>query len=89
MVTGFLIRWSDIPKYWIWLAYLDFLRYAWGGLMVNQFGGGDAKVGQYQILKYYSLEDVNKWLWLLYEFTFLVAFTAATWLALHKKYAHR
>eukprot|EP00884_Botryococcus_braunii_P004583 jgi/Botrbrau1/14125/Bobra.182_3s0068.1 len=87
--SGFLIRWSDTPKYWIWLAYLDFLRYAWGGLMVNQFQGGQAKFGQYDILEYYGLNGVNKWLWLLFEFVFLAVFTVATWLALHKKYAHR
>ena len=35
--SGFLITWGKIPKYWIWAAYLDFLRYAWGALMINQF----------------------------------------------------
>ena len=37
--SGFLIVWPQIPKYWIWLAYLDFLRYAWGALMINQYQG--------------------------------------------------
>lgn len=37
--SGFLIVWPQIPKYWIWLAYLDFLRYAWGSLMINHYQG--------------------------------------------------
>lgn len=57
--------------------------------MVNQFEGSDARVGDENILKYYSLDGINKWIWLLFEFIFLVVFTLATWLALHKKYAHR
>ena len=37
--SGYLIVWPQIPKYWIWLGYLDFLRYAWGSLMINQYQG--------------------------------------------------
>ena len=37
--SGFLITWSKIPKYWIWMAYMDFMRYGWGALMINQFQG--------------------------------------------------
>ncbi len=89
VVAGFLLRWDTIPKYWIWVAYINFLRYAWGGLMINQFQGHHAKIGQYDLLKYYSLDGENKWLFLLYEFLFAVAFSLATWAALHRKYARR
>ena len=37
--AGFLLRWGDIPKYWQWYGYIDFLHYAWGALMANQFAG--------------------------------------------------
>ena len=37
--TGLLLRWDDIPKYWRWLAYINFMRYSWGALMLNQFEG--------------------------------------------------
>jgi ABC-type multidrug transport system permease subunit len=36
---GFLIRYEDIPNYWKWYSYIDFLKYAWGALMKNQFNG--------------------------------------------------
>jgi hypothetical protein len=68
VVAGFLLRWEQIPKYWIWIAYINFLRYAWGGLMINQVQGQNAKIGQYDLLEYYSLDGENKWLFLLYEF---------------------
>ena len=34
------MRWVDIPAYWKWYAYIDFLRYGWGALMINQVGDG-------------------------------------------------
>ena len=37
--TGCLLRWVDIPSYWRWYSYINFLRYSWGALMVNQFEG--------------------------------------------------
>lgn len=37
--TGLLIRWDQIRWYWRWVGYVDFLRYSWGALMINQFKG--------------------------------------------------
>jgi hypothetical protein len=37
--TGLLIRPADMPKYWEWFSYLNFLKYSWGALMKNQFEG--------------------------------------------------
>jgi ABC-type multidrug transport system permease subunit len=37
--SGFLIRYDDIPNYWKWYSFIDFLKYAWGALMKNQFAG--------------------------------------------------
>ena len=34
---GFLLRYKDIPPWWYWYSTIDFLRYAWSSLMVNQF----------------------------------------------------
>jgi ATP-binding cassette subfamily G (WHITE) protein 2 len=84
-----ILRWGDIPKYWIWYAYIDFMRYAWGGLMINEFKGRDVMIGQVEVLEYYSLDSQNKWLFLLYQFLFLLGFTAATWAGLHRTYGRR
>lgn len=35
--AGFLIRYPDIPSYWSWYSYLNFLSYAWCGQMINQW----------------------------------------------------
>ena len=45
--AGLLIRPVDMPAYWKWFSYIDFLKYSWGSLMVNQFEGAlnDVKVG--------------------------------------------
>lgn len=40
--TGLLIRWVDTPWYWRWVGYVNFLRYSWGALMINQFQGANA-----------------------------------------------
>lgn len=35
--AGFLFRYDDMPPWWKWYSYIDFLRYAWSALMVNQW----------------------------------------------------
>ncbi len=40
--VGCLLRVNDMPGYWRWYSYLNFLRYGWGALMVNQFEGKNA-----------------------------------------------
>ncbi len=34
---GFLIALGDIPAWWIWYSYIDFLRFSFVGLMTNEF----------------------------------------------------
>ncbi|PSC74385.1 P-loop containing nucleoside triphosphate hydrolase isoform B [Micractinium conductrix] len=82
--AGFLLRFDDIPNYWKWYSYIDVLRYAWGALMANQFGG-DRNVpflnGE-TILEYYSLGGINMWGWLGIEACFTVVFFVFAYLAL-------
>lgn len=37
--AGFLFRFVNMPAYWKWYSYINFLRYSWGALMKNQFTG--------------------------------------------------
>ncbi|CAM6119140.1 unnamed protein product [Calypogeia fissa] len=37
LFCGFFIRRHDIPKYWIWLHYGSFFKYAYEALVVNEF----------------------------------------------------
>lgn len=38
---GFLISLNQIPPWWIWYSYIDFLRHAYVGMMVNEFWVSD------------------------------------------------
>ncbi|GAB4821434.1 hypothetical protein N2152v2_008480 [Parachlorella kessleri] len=82
--TGCLLRWVDIPNYWRWYAYINFLRYSWGALMVNQYGGGrDVEfIGGLTVLEYHDLEGVNKWVWLGIETSFFLVFFFLAFLGL-------
>ena len=84
--AGFLLRWADIPVWWKWYGYIDFLRYSWGSLMVNQFGADDPvfilEPEPTTILQYYNLAGVNKWGWFGIELGFFAAFLFFSYLAL-------
>jgi len=56
---GFILDFRSMPAYWKWFSYLDFIRYSWGALMVNQFSGdkGDPKFfGNVTVLEHYDLK---------------------------------
>lgn len=38
-MSRFLVRLADVPAYWEWFPYLDFLRYGFAAQMMNHFGG--------------------------------------------------
>lgn len=83
--AGLLMRLEDIPGYWYWFSVIDFIRYAWGSLMVNQFQNlPDAEwpLVLYHPLYYLGLENVDKWAYLGYESIFAVVFAAGAWAAL-------
>ena len=88
--SGFLITWPNVPVYWKWYGYIDFLRYAWGAVMKNQFGGDrdipflfDPTTNQtLTVLQYYALDGINMWGWLGIEACFFFAFFFFAFLAL-------
>lgn len=88
--SGFLLRWEQIPVWWKWYAYIDFLRYAFGAVMKNQFNGDrditflydNSTNTNYTVLQYYSLDGINMWEWLGIEFCFFVVFFGFAYMAL-------
>ncbi len=88
--SGLLILWSEIPDWWSWYRYINFLGYAWGALMVNEYGGDrdieflyDPETNTTQtVLEYFSLDGVDKWAFLGYESLFFVGFFGLAFLAL-------
>ena len=82
MLTNWLIS-TPLPA-----ACLQFLHYAWGSLMANQFSGDRNKVfisnngTDITILDYYSLGSVSPWEFLGIEFAFFIAFFGLAFMAL-------
>ena len=64
-------------------TWLNYTRYGWGALMVNQFDGKNLQlVPGVEILSYYSLDHLSKWAWLGYQTIFFGGLFFLTWLAL-------
>jgi hypothetical protein len=50
----------NIPNYWKWYADIDFLHYAWGALMQNQFKPHPTELFNGQpVLEYYYLHGAR------------------------------
>ncbi|KAG1671781.1 hypothetical protein FOA52_000158 [Chlamydomonas sp. UWO 241] len=83
-LSGFLIRVPDIPVYLRWLTWVNMLKYAWGGLMLNQFEEHpDADLGGNPILAYYGLDNaLGKWGNLGVVTGFAVFWAVLAWAAL-------
>lgn len=92
---GYIIRVVDTPLYWRWFCNLDFLRFAWGALMINQFKDcsvtpGDGRTvcpfgGSYNILEHFGLRDNNEYEYLGYLTLFFVFFSFSSWALLSFK----
>jgi hypothetical protein len=96
--AGFVSTTAAMPVWWKWFSYIDFLRYAWGALMVNQFTGprGDPVwVNGKTVLQHYSLrdqdmhtrytwytEDVDMWANVGFLSIFFFLYAVCAWLAL-------
>ncbi|GIL78523.1 hypothetical protein Vretifemale_7939, partial [Volvox reticuliferus] len=81
--AGQLITLDSIPDWWQWYSRIDFLRYAWGALMLNQFEDHNVNfAGDVPILKYYGLQGGDKWAYIGYLALFWLAFTIMALLAL-------
>lgn len=79
--AGLLIVHSSIPDGWRWFSYIDFLRYAWGSLMMNQFPD-DINLGYVTVLQQFDLDGYEKWAWLGFEAMFPIVFVVIGLLAL-------
>ncbi|MEW5308615.1 MAG: hypothetical protein WDW38_000559 [Sanguina aurantia] len=91
---GFLFRFSAMPQYWKWYSYVDFLRYSWGAVMVNQFDNSAPRdplwLGDETVLEAYSLKDINKWTYVGYLSLFVFTFFMMAWGTMsYKKYSSR
>ncbi|GLI65656.1 hypothetical protein VaNZ11_009256 [Volvox africanus] len=83
---GFLFRFYEMPRWWKWYSYIDFLRYSWGSLMVNQFEGRDPTwLGGNTVLSYYGLANVDKWRYMGFLSLFFIVFFLLAWITMQFK----
>mmetsp|Transcript_15663 Transcript_15663/g.27086 ORF Transcript_15663/g.27086 Transcript_15663/m.27086 type:complete len:488 (-) Transcript_15663:808-2271(-) len=91
--AGFLFRFDDMPPWWKWYSYINFMRYGWSGLMVNQFSGknGDPEYMEgLTVLQYYNIDGIEKWAHTGFLSLFFIVFFVGAWLTLsYKKYTNR
>ncbi|KXZ50089.1 hypothetical protein GPECTOR_18g66 [Gonium pectorale] len=81
--AGQLMTVDSIPAWWQWYSRIDFLRYAWGALMLNQFEGHDVEfAGGQTLLQYYGLEGGDKWAYVGYLAIFWIVFAGLALAAL-------
>jgi ATP-binding cassette subfamily G (WHITE) protein 2 len=59
---GLLITKEAMPAWLRWYSYIDFVRYGWGALMVNQWGANTPLwAGDQTVLQFYGFEGVSLW----------------------------
>ncbi|EFJ42159.1 hypothetical protein VOLCADRAFT_107413 [Volvox carteri f. nagariensis] len=81
--AGQLMTVDSIPDWWQWYSRIDFLRYAWGALMLNQFEDHNVEfAGGKTILEYYGLLGADKWTYVGYLSLFWIVFATLALLAL-------
>ncbi|CAK0787534.1 hypothetical protein CVIRNUC_010754 [Coccomyxa viridis] len=80
--AGFLLRYPNIPNYWKWYSYIDFLKWGWHSQMINQFEDyPDVLLNGRPVLEFYDITE-SKWAALGYESLFFLFFFMAAWAAL-------
>jgi len=89
--AGFLFKLNAIPPWWNWYSYIDFIRYSFTALMVNQFGGNDPPFqGTTSVLAAFAIEGQDKWRNLGFAALFFIFFfTCALLTMTFKKYQVR
>ncbi|KXZ54635.1 hypothetical protein GPECTOR_4g700 [Gonium pectorale] len=81
--AGFLIRTDEMPPWWKWYSYIDFAKYSWGAVMVNQFKHYHQPwIGGQTVLQYYSLDGTDEWAYIGYTSLFFLFFYICTALVL-------
>ncbi|GLI69464.1 hypothetical protein VaNZ11_014081 [Volvox africanus] len=89
--AGFLMRLSQMPPWWKWYSYIDFARYSWGAVMINQFKNHQEPwIDNQTVLEYYDLVGISEWGYIGYTSLFFLFFYICTAIVLTlKKYQLR
>ena len=96
---GLIMDFRKMPPWWHWFSYIDFVRYGWGALMVNEYESWDPPyISGQSVLVNFGLKDfkprhgytfytanVHKWDNLGILAGYFVAFFCLAWLTLSFK----
>ena len=94
LFAGFMIRLDDIPNYYYWYTYLNFVQYGFSALLVNQYDTEKAanltlrvprEKGGFEnvmMLEYYSINDVNASVYASIIYVFVVVYCLLAYLAM-------
>jgi len=81
---GFLISLAEIPPWWIWYSYIDFLRFSYVAMMVNEFSlyeGENCRpdailpANSTTILQIYGMQELNA----AESYAYLTLFVVVFW----------
>jgi ATP-binding cassette, subfamily G (WHITE), member 2 len=88
--AGFLFRFEDIPKWWMWYSYCDPLRYAFTANLVNHFGEKDPRfLGGRTVLEYFGVKGESGWANMGIIWAFSAGLSVVTWGVLHRNFVKR
>ena len=82
---GFLFTYSAMPPWWAWYSRIDFLRYAWTAVMLNQFRVNPLWIGGKTVLGHFDIADASMWGSCSMLLVFFAVFTAGAWATLSFK----
>lgn len=82
--AGLFIPIDNLPSYWKWYSYIDFMRFAWGGLTYGQYEDRDVQyIGGSGVLDFFNLSGYGSaWQLVGYLSIFLPVYIVLTYLAL-------
>jgi hypothetical protein len=77
-------------SYWSWHSTIDFVRWAWGCLMLNQFESNDPIYLTSSVLETFGFKGLDKWRCLGYQAIFFFVYFGLALLVMSvKKYQKR
>ena len=94
LFAGFMIRLDDIPNYYYWYTYLNFVQYGFSALLVNQYDTekaanltlrvprGNGSFEDVKMLEYYSIDDVNASVYASIVYVFFIFYCILAYLAM-------
>lgn len=59
LFCGYPILLSKIPPFWVWAPYISFLKWAFEGLLMNEFGSFDGDDDNTSVAAYYAFAGYN------------------------------